>query len=140
MIEGHRVYTEFALNVKGVTQTTAIIVGSINAVADGTASKLYENNTHRNKIMFILTIVIGLFDFLELTTIIYSSARSDTQAIILSTNNDQITLEYEDRIQLTFTPDNPSLIANFEDIGEYIRDFSTINIVDNDSKWLYEHN
>ena len=43
----------------------------------------------------------------------------------LGTNSDTITLEYDDRVQLRFTPDSSALL-------EYIRDTTTINIIDND--------
>ena len=58
--------------------------------------------------------------------------------LIFHTSNDQITLEYEDRILLTFTPLNEFLIPGVEDLGEYIRDTAIVNIIDNDSKQFYE--
>ena len=49
-------------------------------------------------------------------------------------SNDEITLEYDDRVILTFTPGNPALIPGLEDEGEYVRDTATVNIIDNDSR------
>ena len=48
--------------------------------------------------------------------------------------NDEITLEYDDRVLLRFTPDNPALIPGLEANGEYIRDTATVCIIDNDCK------
>ena len=54
--------------------------------------------------------------------------------IHLSINNDETTLEYDDSVILTFTPDNPALITALEAEGEYIRDSATVNIIDDDSR------
>ena len=54
--------------------------------------------------------------------------------IRLFTSNDQITLEYDDSVILTFTPDNTAFITGLEAQGEYTRDTATVNIIDNDSK------
>ena len=51
--------------------------------------------------------------------------------IRIFTSNDETTLEYDDRVILTFIPDNPTRL---EAQGEYIRDTATLNIIDNDSK------
>ena len=60
----------------------------------------------------------------------YNSGSSDNQEIRLFTRNDQITLEYDDRVQLVFTPNDPGV----EGVGEYIRDTAIVNIIDNDSR------
>ena len=57
--------------------------------------------------------------------------------INLLTANDDITLEYDDRVKLTFTPSSADLLSDVESLGEYIRDTATVNIVDNDSKHCY---
>ena len=64
----------------------------------------------------------------------YNSGNSDSEEIRLFTRNDQITLEYDDRIKLVFTPNNPALIPALEYEGEYIRDTAIVNIIDNDSR------
>ena len=64
----------------------------------------------------------------------YNSGSSESVEIRLFTSNDQITLEYDDRVLLVFTPDNPGLIPAVEAEGEYIRDTAIVNIIDNDSK------
>ena len=55
----------------------------------------------------------------------------------LFTSNDQIALEYDDRVILSFTPDNPALIPGLEAAGEYIRHTATVQIIDNDSEAAY---
>ena len=92
--------------------------------------------THRVSIINIFNFCsfLGESDFAALTTIMYSSGSSVSVEIRLFTSNDQITLEYNDRVQLVFTPDNPDLISGVEDVGEYIRDTAIVNIIDNDSK------
>ena len=45
-----------------------------------------------------------------------------------------MTLEYDDYVILTFTPANPGIIDALEGVGEYVRTFATVNIVDDDSK------
>ena len=52
----------------------------------------------------------------------------------LLTYDDNITLEYDDSVILTFTPNDPDLISSLEAAGEYIRDTATINIRDIDRK------
>ena len=47
-----------------------------------------------------------------------------------------MTLEYDDRVLLRFTPDNASLIRGLEDMGEFIRDSAMVNIIDDDCKYL----
>ena len=64
----------------------------------------------------------------------YNSRSSEYEEIRLFTSNDQITLEYEDRIKLVFTPNNPALIPALEYEGEYIRDTAIVIIIDNDSR------
>ena len=71
-------------------------------------------------------------------TIEYDSNNDDNENVDFFTSNDQITLEYEDRILLTFTPLNELLIPGIEDLGEYIRDTAIVKIIDNDSKQFYE--
>ena len=59
---------------------------------------------------------------------------SNSVEIRLFTSNDEITLEYDDRVILTFTPDNPFLISGLEAQGEYTRDTATVHIIDDDSE------
>ena len=54
--------------------------------------------------------------------------------IHLFTLSDQLTLEYDDRVLLRFTPDHANLISDLESNYEYIRDAATVNIIDSNSK------
>jgi hypothetical protein len=48
--------------------------------------------------------------------------------------NDEITLEYNDRVLLHFTPDDHYFIPDLQAAGQYVRDTAIVNIIDNDSK------
>ena len=54
--------------------------------------------------------------------------------IHLFTSNDEVTLEYEDRVLLNFDPILSNLIPRLEALGEYVRNTAIVNIIDNDSK------
>ena len=43
---------------------------------------------------------------------------SNSVWISLYTANDEVTLEYNDKVQLNFTADNPGLIIGLETLGE----------------------
>ena len=78
-----------------------------------------------------LSIVVSDFEPLQAITV----TEENLASIRLFSTNDQITLEYEDRVLLTFTPGNPQLIPGLESNGEYIRDTAVVNITDNDGKY-----
>ena len=59
---------------------------------------------------------------------------TNTAVITLYIMDDGITLEYDDRVLLRFTPDNVDLIPGLESVGEYVRDTATVKIIDNDCK------
>ena len=48
--------------------------------------------------------------------------------------NDEITLEYDDRVLLRFTPAVTNFVSDLESQFEYIRDTAVVNIIDNDRK------
>ena len=76
---------------------------------------------------------VGNSDFERLIPI-----RVTNSALIrLFTANDEITLEYDDRVLLSFTPDYSALVPVLEGVGEYIRDTATVHIIDNDGKCVY---
>ena len=54
--------------------------------------------------------------------------------IRLFTANDEVTLEYEDRVLLNFDPILTNLIPRLEALGEYVRNTAIVNIIDNDCK------
>ena len=57
------------------------------------------------------------------------------KSIRLFTANDDISLEYDDRVRLVFTPDNPVLVPALEGFGQYIRTTATVRIIDDDCEW-----
>ena len=75
---------------------------------------------------------IGESDF----AVIPQSSFTNRVETSLSAPNDDITLEYADRVQLRFTPESPSLITTLEGLGEYVRDTVTVNITDDDREYL----
>ena len=101
----------------------------------------YVRTTNRDELSIsVLDCIIGAADIVQqLPTIEYHSNNIDNEEIRIYTNNDQIAFEYDDRVRLVFTPDNSILIAGVEDLGEYIRDFAIVNIIDNDSKRFYNY-
>ncbi|CAI8013544.1 hypothetical protein GBAR_LOCUS8570 [Geodia barretti] len=107
--EDQRLDTRFQLNVKGTTRFAGalVVAGVITATADGTAADS---------------------DFERLTPI----PVTNNAEIRLFAANDEITLEYDDRVLLRFAPDNPALITGLPAMGEYVRDSATVNIIDND--------
>ena len=54
--------------------------------------------------------------------------------IRLFTANDEVTLEYDDRVRLDFDPSAADLITGLESLGEYVRNTAIVNIIDNDCK------
>ena len=73
-------------------------------------------------------------DFERLLPIRVSNAAA---SIRLFTSNDDICLEYDDRVRLVFTPDIPAfvLVPGLEGIGQYIRTTATVRIIDDDCEW-----
>ena len=55
--------------------------------------------------------------------------------IRLFTANDEVTLEYEDRVRLNFDPTAADLITGLGSMGEYVRNTAIVNIIDNDCKF-----
>ena len=90
------------------------------------------------QVLFIVNLIdtdhfcayIGSSDFESLAPI----SVENVAEVRLFTSNDEIALEYNDRIILTFTPDNPMLIPGLDAEGEYVRDSATVHIIDDDSK------
>ena len=73
---------------------------------------------------------VGTSDFQRLTPL----GVTNSAEIRLFATNDEVTLEYDDRVLLRFTPDQPVLIPSPEGMGEYIRDTATVHIIDSDCK------
>ena len=73
-------------------------------------------------------------DFEQLLPIRVSDSTAEIRLFI---SNDELTLETNDRVLLTFSPDNPELIGGVEGAGEFIRDIAIVNIIDNDCEYSY---
>ena len=134
-MEDERLETIFQLNVKGMTQFGSELVfsGIILAEADGTAGNLtamFEGASSYK--YFVPPPCTDDSDFERLLPIRVSNSAN----IRLFTANDDITLEYDDRVQLRFTPDNPALIPGLEGVGEFTRDSAIVNIIDDDCKYI----
>ena len=130
MAEDSRLVTDFDLNIKGTSNLSGLVItGTITAAADGTASKQHLLTL----IHFIVILVIGTSDFQTLDGI---RVLGNSANIELFTTNDEITLEYDDRISLNFSPDDANIITFVENAGEYIRDKARVNIIDNDGKFV----
>jgi hypothetical protein len=102
--------TMFVMNVTGNTSLSIsqIFAGTVTAESAGTATDA---------------------DFEELTPI---DVRNGFAAVRLFTSNDEITLEYDDRVLLRFTRGNSVLFPAIEGLREFIRDRATVCIIDND--------
>ena len=133
MVEGDRLDTSIQFNVKGVTAFPDIVVtGNITVAVAGTASEWFEPRTTDGLQYSVLCINVGPSDIEEFATVPFINSAE----IRLFTRQDFINLEYDDRVILIFTPDDPSILSAAEGVGEYIRDTATVNIIDNDSKSL----
>ena len=73
-------------------------------------------------------------DFEQLLPIYVSASPAEIRLFI---SNDQLALETNDRVLLTFTPGNPQLIGGVEGAGEFIRNSAVVNIIDNDCEYSY---
>ena len=136
--EDYRLDTEFALNVVGTTQfPTLVVSGTITAEAAGTASKwcLLKSGMVSSPHVICLSLSVGSSDFerLHLINVIINGDNPCTD-IRLFTVNDEITLEYGDRVLLRFTPARANIIPGLASYFEYIRDTAIVNIIDNDRK------
>ena len=80
---------------------------------------------------FKLSNSVGNTDFYRLSPVSVSGGGAE---IRLFTAKDEIALEHNDRILLTYTPSYSGLIPGVEGAGEYIRNTAIVRIIDNDSK------
>ena len=134
--EDDRLDTDFRLNVKGMTAFPGLnIRGTITAEAAGTASKhLQWGDVLAPCIRISLSIVSSDFENLQDIGVSVSSTLPSAE-IRLFTANDEVTLEYEDRVRLNFDPTAADLIPGLESMGEYVRNTAIVNIIDNDCKF-----
>ena len=131
--EGVTLETTFGKDVKGESRFDLDLAGNISVV-DDTASKsslmLVQNVSHG----FLMCPVLASSDYENFTPLSRSGPEDTT--ITFTAWDDDITLEYDDRVFLTYTPERPLLIEATESAGEFIRYNATINIIDTDSKLL----
>ena len=78
---------------------------------------------------------VGLSDFQRFDAVRFIIS-ADVRILPL---HDDVTLEYDDRLQLTFIPDNPDLVSGLQSSGEYTRDTAVVNIIDNDCELHEAH-
>ena len=84
----------------------------------------------RQNLVILLSFDEGVSDFERLQSI----RVTNSVEIRLFAAEDANSLEYDDRVLLSFAPDNTGLIVGLEANGEYIRDTATVNINDSDGK------
>ena len=125
--EDARLDTEFRRSVKGTSQfgNALLLNGVIRAAADGTASR------HTVDVGLEPPVCTGDTDFYRLSPVPVASNGAEIRVF---TANDEVTLEYDDRILLTYTPSAAGLIPGVEAEGEYVRNTAIVGIIDNDSK------
>ena len=75
-------------------------------------------------------------DFIPFSTPDRMVTATDDIPIQLFSRSDDISLEYNDTVILIFTPGSLSIhvIQELKAAGEYIRNTTTVNIIDNDRK------
>ena len=86
----------------------------------------------------IIWVVTYFFMFIDDSDFRVISYKDNGTKIDVMAHKDNVSLEYDDTVILTFTPDDPDLISSLETAGEYIRDTATINIIDNDRKAIIQ--
>ena len=115
--------------VKGRHSGYITVSGTITAVADGTASKQHYS------VIFSLNLLVhataATSDFERLSPLRFTNYASFSLHIV----NDNVTLEYDDRVQLKLSPDDPLRISSLESKGHYVRRNATIYINDTDCKF-----
>ena len=77
--------------------------------------------------------LIDSSDFFQFLPVSFTS-RGD---ITFFTQSDEITLEYDDQVELVFTPNDEGIISQFENEGEYVRNTAIVKIIDNNCKLSY---
>ena len=88
------------------------------------------------KCFYYTCIIIDTTDFIPYSTTDQTVTATNDIVIQLFSRNDAITLEYDDTVILRFivNPGLAGLIQQLRDVGEYIRDFAIVDIIDSDRK------
>ena len=88
-----------------------------------------------------LSLCTGSSDFERMEThFITINAINNATDIAVFPVNDEITLEYNDRVLLRFTPAVTNLFSDLANQFEYIRGTAVVNIIDNDCKCPFPYN
>ena len=93
--------------------------------------------THRapnSTVLCWFSFSLGSTDFVNISPVNIEVEGNDEAIILLRILYDDITLEYDDSVLLSFTPDEDDLIEFYENEGEYIRNNVTVHIIDTDRK------
>ena len=128
MEEGFVVDTVFVVNLKGETNFRSLVRGTITATAGGDAG-----TSHIYSAIYLFPKLFPSFtdpsDFDPFAPILVTE--TDNSVLVrIFTSNDDITLEYDDYVIITFTPENPAIIGALEAEGEYIKNTAIVNIID----------
>ena len=122
--EGEPLDTMFVVNLKGETNFRDLIRGTITATAGGDAG-----TSHVYSVIYLFPKLIPSFtdssDFETLTSILVTET-DNSVPVRLFTSNDDVTLEYDDYVIITFTPENPAIIEALEVEGEYIKNTTIV--------------
>ena len=120
----------FQHNVKGETKLPNLdIPGIITAAPGGTASKSHTDIKFPYKLSMYYYIGVSGY---EAFTPINASNNTLIHLIII---DDDIPFEFNERVIVTFIPNDEDFTV-LESVGEFVRKFTTVNIIDNDSKSL----
>ena len=135
--EDTRLDTDFRLNVKGMTALPGLVIrGTITAEAAGTSCKKKQTSYSFCGVLTETSLPVVSSDFENLQPMgVAISSDLPSAEIRLFTTNDEVTLEYEDRVLLVFNPTFADLITGLERVGEHVRNTAIVNIIDNDSKY-----
>ena len=118
----------FQHNVKGETKLPNLdIPGIITAAPGGSASK---SSTDIKFPCYFINALLGVSDY-DVITPINASNNTLIHFIII---DDDIPLEDDESVILTFIPNDDFAREFLEAAGEFIRNSVTVNIIDNDSK------
>ena len=164
--EGMRLDTKLTLNVKGTSRVYTngfSFEGTISSIAAGTAGQsdsfsnpepLFLKHTsctsptilslqsHAQSIPHTLMQKVSCFLSLNADSSdfeVLPPRQMSGGEVQFFTRNDEITLEYDDRVLLVYTPEITDLAQQLEQLvpPEFLRDTATVQIDDNDREKIY---
>ena len=126
----------FRPNIKGTGQPMYIgfITGTI-VLEEDTASKFIPHRSFYIITLFLTTVLSDISNFRQVT--ISEDTGNAALNIYVIPESDTISLEFDERIILRFTPFNPALTpeAFFLYLGGFLRDFTVVHILDDDCEY-----